>query len=66
MRMWHRGTPNRSDHARPNLALIYSRPWLKTNYPPIGIPQETYDNLGERAKRLFRFENIGGPLTNAA
>jgi len=31
MRMWHRGTPNRADHARPNLALIYSRPWLKTH-----------------------------------
>ncbi len=66
MRMWHRGTPNRSDHARPNLALIYSRPWLKTHYPPIGIPQGTYDALPERARRLFRFENIGGELTNAA
>lgn len=66
MRMWHRGTPNRSNQARPNLALIYSRPWLKTHYPPIGIPQETYDGLSERAKKLFRFENIGGSLTNAA
>ena len=66
MRMWHRGTPNRSDAARPNLALIYSRPWLKTSYPPIGIPTPTYEGLSERAKRLFRFENIGGPLTNAA
>lgn len=65
MRMWHRGTPNQSDHARPNLALIYSRPWLKTHYPPIGIPQETYDGLSERARKLFRFENIGGELTNA-
>jgi hypothetical protein len=64
MRMWHRGTPNRSDHARPNLAFIYSRHWLKTSYPPIGIPQATYDALNDRAKRLFRFENIGGPLVN--
>lgn len=59
MRMWHRGTPNRADHARPNLALIYSRPWLKTHYPPIHIPQATYDGLSDRAKRLFRFEQIG-------
>lgn len=64
MRMWHRGTPNRSNAARPNLALIYSRPWLKTHYPPIGIPRETYAALSERGKQLFRFENIGGSLTN--
>jgi ectoine hydroxylase-related dioxygenase (phytanoyl-CoA dioxygenase family) len=64
MRAWHRGTPNRSDHARPNMALIYSRPWLKTSYPPIGIPTETYEALSERARQLFRFENIGGALTN--
>lgn len=61
MRMWHRGTPNRSQIVRPNLALIYSRPWLKTHYPPIAIPQPAYDSLSERAKRLFRLENIGGP-----
>jgi hypothetical protein len=60
------GTPNRSDQLRPNMALIYSRPWLSVNYPKIGIPQETFDGLGERAKRLFRLENIGGPLVNVA
>ena len=54
--MWHRGTPNRSQEARPNLALIYSRPWLKTHYPPIEIPQSTYEGLSERARKLFRFE----------
>jgi hypothetical protein len=58
MRMWHRGTPNRSDHARPNIALIYSRPWLATHYPPIPIPGTTYDGLSEKAQRLFRFEQI--------
>jgi hypothetical protein len=64
MRMWHRGTPNRAGAARPNMALIYARPWLKTHYPPIGIPRETYEELSERGKRLFRLENIGGPLVN--
>ena len=59
MRMWHRGTPNRADHARPNLALIYSRPWLKTHYPPIAIPADTYAGLSERAKHLFRLEKTG-------
>ncbi len=65
MRMWHRGTPNRSQEARPNMALIYSRPWLKTKYPPIGIPAETHEALSDRAKHLFRFEDIGGPVVNA-
>ncbi|MBM3215158.1 phytanoyl-CoA dioxygenase family protein [Candidatus Poribacteria bacterium] len=64
MRMWHRGTPNTSDHARPNLAFIYSKHWLKTHYPPISMPQDTYDGLSDRAKRLFRFENIGGTPVN--
>jgi Phytanoyl-CoA dioxygenase (PhyH) len=64
MRMWHRGTPNRSTAPRPNLALIYSRPWLKLNYPPIGIPRATHEALSERAQRLFRAENIGGELVN--
>jgi ectoine hydroxylase-related dioxygenase (phytanoyl-CoA dioxygenase family) len=60
MRMWHRGTPNRSAEPRPNLALIYSRPWLKTHYPPIEIAPSSYERLSERARRLFRFENHGG------
>jgi hypothetical protein len=59
MRMWHRGTPNRSQEARPNKAMIYSRPWLKTHYPPIKIARETYDALPERARKLFRLEEIG-------
>ena len=59
MRMWHRGTPNRSDHIRPNMALIYSRPWLNLRYPKIQIGAEKYAGLSERAKSLFRLEDIG-------
>lgn len=65
MRMWHRGTPNRGSAPRPNLALIYSRHWLKTHYPPIAIPSEIYDGLSERGRQLFRFENIVGAKRNA-
>jgi hypothetical protein len=61
-RMWHRGTPNRSNAPRPNIALIYSRYWLKLRYPQIAIPQETYEGLSEMAKNLFRLENIGAPV----
>jgi ectoine hydroxylase-related dioxygenase (phytanoyl-CoA dioxygenase family) len=57
-RMWHRGTPNRSQNGRPNMALIYSRPWLKLKYPPIDISKETYAALSPKAQHLFRMENI--------
>jgi hypothetical protein len=59
LRMWHRGTPNTSTDARPNLAMIYARHWLRTAYPPISIAKGTYEELGERAKKLFRYEKIG-------
>jgi ectoine hydroxylase-related dioxygenase (phytanoyl-CoA dioxygenase family) len=58
VRMWHRGTPNRSDEIRPNLALIYS---AYNRDHSIQIPQETYDNLSDRAKQLFRWQKIGYP-----
>jgi ectoine hydroxylase-related dioxygenase (phytanoyl-CoA dioxygenase family) len=64
MRMWHRGTPNRGNAPRPNMAQIYSRSWLKTSYPPISIPRATYQSLPEAAQRLFRLENIGGVPVN--
>lgn len=65
-RMWHRGTPNRSSAGRPNLALVYSRGWLKLLRPPIEISRATYDSLSERAQKLFRLENIGTPAVQAS
>jgi hypothetical protein len=50
---------NWSDAPRPNFTLIYSRFWLKLRYRPIPIPRATYDGLSERARRLFRLEDIG-------
>ncbi len=61
-RMWHRGTHNRSDQARPNIALVYTRPWLVIRRRPIGIPQAAYDALSPRAQQLFRFAGIGQPV----
>lgn len=60
-RMWHRGTRNRSNAPRPNIALVYYRSWINVN-DRIGIPHEQYDRLSERAKRIFRKETIGTPL----
>lgn len=61
LRMWHRGTPNRSNYRRTNIALIYNRHWYGTR-GGIHIPQETFDALPERAKQLFRNEVIGKPV----
>ncbi|WP_274362048.1 phytanoyl-CoA dioxygenase family protein [Paenibacillus thermotolerans] len=58
MRTWHRGTPNRSNAPRPNMALVYSAANSKVK-GNIRIPQETYDLLSEKAQRLLRFEKIG-------
>ena len=66
LRMWHRGTPNRSDEIRPNMAMIYAQRWLKTHYPPVSIPQATYDGLSPRTQQLFRDEDIGGTLAHAS
>ncbi|WP_165822454.1 phytanoyl-CoA dioxygenase family protein [Paenibacillus montanisoli] len=57
IRMWHRGTPNRSDAARPNMALVYFRSWFNTE-SKVRIPLKSYESLSERAKQLFRFEEI--------
>ena len=56
VRMWHRGTPNRSNQIRPNLALIYTRSWWDGAFYPqdsLGITRTNYESLPERAKQLF-------------
>ena len=64
-RMWHRGTHNRSDRPRPNIALVYVRPWLALRHRrTIGIPQQSYDQLSPRAQQLFRFAGIGQPVND--
>jgi ectoine hydroxylase-related dioxygenase (phytanoyl-CoA dioxygenase family) len=64
-RMWHRGTPNRSNQCRPNMALIYTSAMNAPRKGSIQIPQETYDQLSETAKRLFRNEKIGFPVAES-
>jgi ectoine hydroxylase-related dioxygenase (phytanoyl-CoA dioxygenase family) len=59
LRMWHRGTPNNSDTVRPNVALIYARPWWLGGYQEsLGITSKTLAGLSDRAKKLFRLEKI--------
>lgn len=57
LRVWHRGKPNRSAHARPMLALVYTRGWL-VQEPPLDIPQATWDGWSERTRRIFRRNRV--------
>lgn len=61
IRMWHRGTPNQSNYRRTNLAMIFNRSWYGAG-SSIQIPHQTYDNLPEKAKELYRMEKIGSPI----
>jgi ectoine hydroxylase-related dioxygenase (phytanoyl-CoA dioxygenase family) len=54
LRMWHRGTPNRSNHMRPNVALVYTRPWYRFEQKVPTLSSARWERLSERAKKLFR------------
>ncbi len=55
LRVWHRGTPNRSARSRPHLALVYTRPWYRFEQPPFEIPLAVYARLSDRARAMLRF-----------
>jgi len=58
-RMWHRGTINRSNDPRPNIALVYTRRWVNMNHlPKIEISQTAYEQLSDKAKAVFQEEMI--------
>jgi ectoine hydroxylase-related dioxygenase (phytanoyl-CoA dioxygenase family) len=52
-RMWHRGTANQGDAARPMLSIVYTRGWLLSK--PLAVPDDTWARWGQRAHHLFRF-----------
>lgn len=60
-RMWHRGTPNRSDAARPMLSLAYGRPWYRFN--AVNVSHEVYEAWPESVRDLFRLACIEGELS---
>jgi ectoine hydroxylase-related dioxygenase (phytanoyl-CoA dioxygenase family) len=59
VRMLHRGTPNKSDEPRPNMALIYKRSWEQSGGQHLTIPRKLYDGLPDRGKKVLRNANIG-------
>lgn len=57
-RMWHRGTPNRSDRPRPMLSFAYHRPWYRFN--SVSLRGDVYRAMPEDMQRLFRLATIDG------
>jgi ectoine hydroxylase-related dioxygenase (phytanoyl-CoA dioxygenase family) len=57
-RTLHRGTPNRADHARPELVLCFSRPWFAVRHP-LELSREEFDKLSERGRKLLARSRVG-------
>jgi Phytanoyl-CoA dioxygenase (PhyH) len=60
LRLWHRGTPNRTTQIRPMIAVVYSRPWYRfgpseVGYPEPRIRRDDYDHWPAGVRTLFRF-----------
>ena len=51
-RTLHRGTPNRSDHPRPELVICYSLPWFGQR-ALINITQEEFDKFSGRGRKML-------------
>lgn len=66
-RMWHRGSPNLSDAARPNLAFVYNRSWYRfegeAGHTPPKVAPEAYASWSVGAQRAFRFADTDLSLT---
>ena len=60
-----RGTPNRSDVARPMVVIGYSRRWLFRPEVGVRVPRETLDRLPERARRWLRFNPVFDTVAEA-
>ncbi len=62
-RMWHRGTPNRGERSRPNVALVYSRGWFRFEGQPyrMKIPRATFEQFDATTKKMFRYCAVLNP-----
>ena len=61
MRVWHRAMPNRTNKRRTMLSLVYHKYFPSLPFHPIHakpISQKTYDLLSERARKIFRFNEL--------
>lgn len=58
LRAWHRGTPNRGTRSRPNVALVYTRPWYRFEQQPPTLTRSRLETLSERARAMLRYAHI--------
>ncbi|MBM3457513.1 MAG: phytanoyl-CoA dioxygenase family protein [Armatimonadetes bacterium] len=58
LRMWHRGTPNRSGRLRPHLALVYVRPWYRFEQEVPSLTRAAFAALDPAGQRLLRYARI--------
>lgn len=54
LRLWHRGTPNRSDRTRSMIALVYKRSWLGWRHHLLEAPKETWAAWPKRVQEIFQ------------
>jgi ectoine hydroxylase-related dioxygenase (phytanoyl-CoA dioxygenase family) len=52
IRMWHRGTPNRSNEPRPMMAIVYNRPWYY--HGVVQMDERQFEALPAEVKQVFR------------
>ncbi len=57
-RMWHRGTPNRSQTPRPHLALVYVRSWYRFEQQVPALSRAAWEALPETHRRLLRYARV--------
>ena len=62
-RVYHRGTPNRSDHSRDELGWAFCRPWLFHNhwlpgYTEPHFPRKLWDSLSSHAQQVLRLQRV--------
>jgi ectoine hydroxylase-related dioxygenase (phytanoyl-CoA dioxygenase family) len=66
VRHLHRGTPNRTATPRPMVVVGFSRSWLLRPEVSITIPRATWEALGDRERRLLRFNPLVESLDDSA
>jgi hypothetical protein len=60
LRMWHRGTPNRSEKPRPMLSMICNRPWYLHDLENRNhITRDAYESAPPEVQRIFRPAIVG-------
>ena len=61
-RLFHRGTPNVSDHPRDELSMGFCRPWFCINQMGSNmennISPELWNSLSDHARKVMRFKNV--------